>query len=523
MTRFDRSLCWFRRDLRDYDHAALYHALKDSRAVFCAFVFDREILDPLQNRRDRRVEFIFESVQELAQALSCRGGGLIMRHGPARSEIPHLAAMLEVQAVFANHDYEPQAIERDRAVARELEQRGIAFHTVKDQVIFERDELVSSAGQPFIVLTPYKNAWLKQLSPFFVKPYPVEAYARALARPPTGEMDAPFDLARLGFERTNLSTIPIIAGMSGGAQLFKDFETRVDAYRERRDYPAQKGPSYLSVHLRFGTVSIRQLAAFAHGASLHRPSNGAATWLTELIWRDFFAQILFHHPRVVDHAFRPEFDRLPFRNDRAHFAAWCEGRTGYPLIDAAMRQINATGYMHNRLRMVVASFLSKDLLIDWRWGERYFAEHLNDYDLASNNGGWQWAARPDATRSRTFACSIRSCNRSASMPAAASFAVTFPSSRRSTIPRSMRRGSSHAMRNGRAGSRSGGATPRQWSITLPHAGRRSRCSKRRESRRGIEPAHVLTDGPLVDREAGRSFVRVDPSVNAQKFKRNARR
>ncbi|HET7096231.1 MAG TPA: deoxyribodipyrimidine photo-lyase [Casimicrobiaceae bacterium] len=400
-----RALVWFRRDLRDFDHAALYHALRDAREVYCAFVFDREILDPLPARADRRVEFIRESLVELDAALRSRGGALVVRHDHARTAIPQLAAALRVDAVYANHDYEPAACARDEAVAIELRRQGIALHTFKDQVIFERDEVLTRAGKPFSVFTPYKRAWLAALTPYAMKSYPVDRYADALAAADAGEFVNIVDklpgvrfargvptLAEIGFRGADLAALGVQAGMSGAAARIRDFRKRIDRYCDARDFPAAKGPSYLSVHLRFGTASIREVAAWAHRRSLEPGGEGAATWLSELIWRDFFAQLLWHRPDIVDHAFKPEYDDLRFENDRAKFAAWREGRTGYPIVDAAMRQIDATGYMHNRLRMIAASFLVKDLLVDWRRGERYFADTLLDYELASNNGGWQWAA-----------------------------------------------------------------------------------------------------------------------------------
>ena len=380
------ALVWFRRDLRDFDHAALYHALKSHHRVFCAFVFDSEILDALPNRADRRVEFIHASVVELDAALRARGGGLIVRHGRARDVIPALAATLQVSAVLANRDYEPQAIARDADVAERLRVLGIGFSDFKDQVIFEKGEVLTKSATPFSVFTPYKRAWLAALTPFHLKAYPVDKYAAALAAP-TPDERVP-SLAEIGFAPTNLGELGIACGMAGGRALVDDFLKRIDRYKRGRDFPARKGVSYLSVHLRFGTVSIRELAAAAHA----RGGEGAETWLSELVWRDFYFQILWHHPRVVGGSFRPEFDRVAWDDEPALFAAWCEGRTGYPIVDAAMRQINHSGYMHNRLRMIVASFLTKDLGIDWRRGEQYFAEHLNDFDLAANNGGWQWAA-----------------------------------------------------------------------------------------------------------------------------------
>jgi len=385
MSRYASSLCWFRRDLRSEDHAALYAALKASDRVSCVFVFDTEILDKLPDRRDRRVEFIRASVEELRRALEALGGGLIVLHGPARTEIPRLASELGVDAVFANHDYDPAAVARDETVADALTRTGVAWLTRKDHVLFEKDEVLTQAGRPYTVFTPYKNAWLKKLDAFFLKGYPIAKYRSRLAPGRAGRVPG---LADIGFEKTNLAELGVPTGMSGAKRLFADFRRRMDRYHERRDFPALKGPSYLSVHLRFGTLSVREAA---RAAWLSR-SRGAAVWLSELIWRDFYQMILHHFPQVVKRAFRPEFDSLAFPNDRKLFRAWCEARTGYPLVDAAMRQINQTGYMHNRLRMVTASFLVKDLLIDWRWGERYFAEHLIDFDLAANNGGWQWAA-----------------------------------------------------------------------------------------------------------------------------------
>ena len=387
-----RALVWFRRDLRDFDHAALYHALRDAREVYCAFIFDREILDALPTRADRRVEFIRESLVELDAALRAKGGALVVRHGRAREAIPRLAAELRVESVHANRDYEPAALARDEAVAVELGRRGVALRTYKDQVIFERDEVLTQAGTPFGVFTPYKSAWLAALAPSHLKSYPVDRYVDALARPGAELASGIPTLETIGFRGTDLEALGVRAGMSGAAARIRDFRKRIDRYRDARDFPAAKGPSYLSVHLRFGTASIRELAAYAHQRSLEPGGEGAATWLTELIWREFYAQILWHNPGVVAHAFKPEYDDLAFENDPARFSAWREGRTGYPIVDAAMRQIGATGYMHNRLRMIAASFLVKDLLVDWRWGERYFADTLLDFDLASNNGGWQWAA-----------------------------------------------------------------------------------------------------------------------------------
>ncbi len=382
---YDISVVWFRRDLRCFDHAALHAALTSSRRVYCAFVFDREILDGLPRRDDRRVEFIWRSVRELQQELTRRGGGLTVLHGRAREEIPALAARLKAGAVFANHDYEPAAVDRDQAVSEALARMRTAFVTCKDQVIFEKDEILTQDGRPFSVFTSYKNAWLKRLDGYFTQAYPVEKYFDRLAPTPDATMPT---LADIGFAPTNLLALKIAPGMAGAAKLFTGFKKRMAQYHERRDFPSARGPSYLSVHLRFGTISIRALVRAAWQAA----NRGSAVWLSELIWRDFYFMILHHHPRVVAHAFRAECDAIRFANDPDLFRAWCEGRTGYPLVDAAMRQLNITGYMHNRLRMVAASFLVKDLHVDWRQGAQYFAERLNDFDLAANNGGWQWAA-----------------------------------------------------------------------------------------------------------------------------------
>ena len=391
------ALVWFRRDLRAHDHAALYHALRAAQQVWCVFVFDTEILGPLP-RRDRRVEFIHASVAELDAQLRALGGGrarLLVRHGRACDEIVALATRLGVQAVYASHDDEPAALRRDAAVRAALAQAGIALHTGKDHVVFERSEVLTGAGTPYTVFTPYKNAWLRKLTPFFVQAYPVERHAAALAAPPPGVGAEQPSLQGLGFEPTNLRDLKIPTGTLGARALLADFLPRLADYGATRDFPALKGPSYLSVHLRFGTVSVRELAAAACRRIEQGDAAGAATWLSELVWRDFYHQILHHHPHVAGAAFRPEYDRIRWE-EGAHadalFSAWCEGRTGYPLVDAAMAQINRSGYMHNRLRMVVASFLTKDLGIDWRRGEAYFAARLNDFDLAANNGGWQWAA-----------------------------------------------------------------------------------------------------------------------------------
>ena len=386
MHKYKKSLVWFRRDLRDYDHAALYHALKNSEQVFCIFVFDAEILNQLEDKADRRVEFIWESLKELKTTFQAQGGDLIVEYGIAKEIVVKQAQELGAEAVFSNRDYEPNAIARDANVAQKLAKFNIDFHQFKDQVLFEKDEVLTQQGKPYGVFTPYKNAHLKKLDDYFLKAYPVDRYIQHLAK---YEADAMPSLEEIGFKATNLNQMKLPTGMSGALKLFEDFTQRISQYQDARNFPAVKGPSYLSVHLRFGTISIRHLARTAKNTV----GAGAETWLNELIWRDFYFQILHHHPKVAQgQAYKVEFNALPFPNNQTIFQAWCDGKTGYPLVDAAMRQLNQTGYMHNRLRMVVASFLVKDLLIDWRWGERYFAQKLIDFDLSANNGGWQWAA-----------------------------------------------------------------------------------------------------------------------------------
>jgi len=394
---FDTGLMWFRRDLRSTDNATLHLALSRCRQLHCVFVFDRAILDALP-RVDRRVEFIRESLCELDNALRLLShrpdGGLIIRHAIASEEIPRLARQLNVQAVFAGRDDEPQAINRDSVVANTLQAAGIEFITCKDQVIFERREILTQSGTVYGVFTPYKNNWLSRLAPKHLVDHDVKALGQRLAPHPPEFLAPVPSLADIGFAASNLHQLKIPTGMSGGARLFEDFFKRMDRYDTTRDFPAIKGPSYLGVHLRFGTVSLRRLVAIAWQRQL-AGSAGAAVWLSELVWRDFYASILANFPHVATQAFKPEYDRIIWESGpaaEALFAAWCAGHTGYPLVDAAMAQLNQTGYMHNRLRMVVGSFLVKDLGLDWRWGEAYFAKHLNDFDQSANNGGWQWVA-----------------------------------------------------------------------------------------------------------------------------------
>ncbi len=387
------TLLWLRRDLRLDDNAALYKALKQSQKVCAVFVFDRDILDLLP-ANDRRVTFIWQSVHALQQAFSLQGGRLFVLHGKASELIPTLAEHLGVDCVVAAEDYEPNAIRRDDVVNLALTAKGIAFSLVKDQVIFAKDEVLSQKKTPLTVFTPYKNAWLKTVNSFYLSPYPIASYYDRLWQPDLNIEEAS-SLNQMGFIEQSLL---VQAGEAGAAIAWQDFIKRMDGYKAYRDFPAVKGVSYLSVHLRFGTLSIRKLAAEAW----QRGGEGAATWLSELIWREFYMQFLWHHPTVSNQAYKVEWRDQPWGNRQDWFEAWCEGRTGYPIVDAAMRQLNQTGFMHNRLRMIVAAFLIKDLDINWQWGEAYFAQQLLDFELSSNNGGWQWAASTGCDAAQPF-------------------------------------------------------------------------------------------------------------------------
>jgi Deoxyribodipyrimidine photolyase len=381
------TLVWFRRDLRSNDHAALHHALASDGRVHTVFVFDPALLDPLP-RADRRVEFIRHSLAALDAELRAAGGGLIVRHGDPVEVIPLLARELGVAEVHANTDYEPSAIARDEAVARALKTSGFGWHSWVDQVIFGPDQVRTAGGRPFTVFTPYRSAWLRQLAAEPVPAYPIDLTGRLAPPPPDARVP---NLGELGFDPVDGADG---AGSSAAHALLTDFLDRIDDYHLARDFPAQPGTSRLSVHLRFGTVSVRELVGVAAERAA-AGSVGAESWLSELIWREFYSQLLANFPQVASEAFQPGYDHLEWADGpRAdeHFAAWCAGRTGYPLVDAGMRQLNQTGYLHNRLRMVTASFLVKDLGIDWHRGEAYFARQLLDFDLASNNGGWQWTA-----------------------------------------------------------------------------------------------------------------------------------
>ncbi|MBC7848139.1 MAG: deoxyribodipyrimidine photo-lyase [Chitinophagaceae bacterium] len=365
------NIFWFRRDLRLSDNAGLYHALRNNIPVVPVFIFDTEILSGLEDKDDQRVQFIHEAIKKLQHELVALKSTLHVFHGTPKQTFERLLTQYDVQIVYANHDYEPYAIDRDKQIAGLLQTAGKEFKTSKDQVIFEKSEVEKDDGKPYTVFTPYSKKWKSNVNSFFLQSYPTEKYFdNFLSQRP---IEIP-TLQSLGFE-PNVRPVPSV-----------DPSTEViKHYTKSRDFPGIEGTSRIGVHLRFGTISIRNLATIA--SSLNE------TYLNELIWREFYQAILWHFPHVGKGlAFKPAYDHIQWRNNETEFERWCNGETGYPIVDAGMRQLNETGFMHNRVRMVVASFLCKHLLIDWRWGEAYFARRLLDFEFASNNGGWQWAA-----------------------------------------------------------------------------------------------------------------------------------
>lgn len=366
------SIMWFRRDLRLTDNAALYHALRGGTPVLPVFIFDRNILDQLEDKADRRVAFIHAALHNMQAQLLAMGSTLEVLYGYPADIFRVLTDRYEVKQVYTNQDYEPYALERETQIEKILQQQGIAFHAYKDHVIFEKNEVLKEDGTPYTVFTPYANKWKLKLNDFYLSSYPAEKCHANFFRQPEQPLPS---LESIGFRPGNW----IFPPGEWDETLFKQ-------YAESRDYPSlEKGTSKLGVHLRFGTISIRTLAQKAKALS--------SVYLNELIWRDFYHMILWHFPQVgKGKSFKPRYDLIEWRNQEKEFQAWCEGRTGYPIVDAGMRELNTTGYMHNRVRMITASFLTKHLLIDWRWGEAYFAQKLLDFDLAANNGGWQWAS-----------------------------------------------------------------------------------------------------------------------------------
>ncbi len=364
------NIFWFRRDLRLQDNAGLYQALCGKRPVLPIFIFDTKILDQLQDKKDRRVAFIHQSLRNINDILNAQQSSLLVLHDEPVKAFEKICAQFKVREVFTNRDYEPYAIQRDESIQKFLAERDILFHTYKDQVIFEQSEVMKADGTPYTVFTPFSRAWKQKLNEEPIHFFPSEKKLDNLLK------TKPFvftSLKQIGFENVGFD----VADMNTSKEL-------ITHYVDTRNIPSLQGTSRVSVSLRFGTVSVRRLVAVAQELN--------DQWLNELIWREFFMMILFHFPKVVDHNFKPKYDAIRWRNNEHEFDLWCKGETGYPMVDAGMRQLNETGWMHNRVRMVVAGFLCKHLLIDWRWGEAYFAEKLMDYELSSNNGNWQWAA-----------------------------------------------------------------------------------------------------------------------------------
>lgn len=371
MTKEKIAIFWFRRDLRLNDNAGLYHALRSGYKVLPIFIFDTNILNKLENKQDQRVEFIHHALSELQSSLSKLQSSILIKKGEPIEIWKLISEEYEIAEVYTNHDYEKYAIERDKQVGELLNSKGIAFYTFKDQTIFEKNEVLSGSGTPYTVFTPYSRKWKDTLNEFYLKSYPNEKYFNHF----------------LGSEILHFPTLEEIGFKESGMNFPKKElrEELISKYDQIRDIPSIAGTSRLSVHLRFGTVSIRELVRKANVLN--------EKWLNELIWRDFYMNILFHFPHINDgQSFRKEYDNIVWRNNEAEFKKWCEGKTGYPIVDAGMRELNTTGFMHNRVRMITASFLIKHLLIDWRWGEAYFAQKLLDFDFSANNGGWQWAS-----------------------------------------------------------------------------------------------------------------------------------
>lgn len=365
------AIFWFRRDLRLEDNAGLYYALKSGLEVLPLFIFDKNILEKLNNKSDKRVDFIYQTITSLKNELGKFGTDLMVKYGSPEEVWKNLINEFNIKEVYTNHDYEKYALERDATIKLLCNQSGIGFFSYKDQCIFEKNEILSGSNEPYTVFTPYSKKWKASLTGFFIKPYPTEKYFGNFLK--TGPLKMP-ELIEMGFQSTNLKySLPILN------------QEVVANYHNTRDIPSIDGTSRLSVHLRFGTISIRKCVQFALKYN--------ETWLNELIWRDFYMNITANFPQINSgQSFKSKYDLIKWRNNEAEFEAWCNGETGFPIVDAGMRELNTTGFMHNRVRMIVASFLCKDLLIDWRWGEAYFAEKLLDFDFAANNGGWQWAS-----------------------------------------------------------------------------------------------------------------------------------
>lgn len=363
------SVFWFRRDLRLQDNHGLYNALNSGTPILPIFIFDKEILEKLPTKQDARVCFIHETLMGLNADLKKFNSSIYAIHDTPINAFKKICTAYQIKDVYTNHDYEPDAIQRDKHIGAFLHSKGIGFHTFKDQVIFERNEIQKSDGTPYAVFTPYSNAWKKKYTEQPPIIYQSENHLHNCVK----EIFPFPSLLELGFQKVNIELpVPTIN------------RATIQSYHLNRNFPSVKGTTKLSVHLRFGTVSVRALCKIA--------SELNEQWLNELIWREFFMMILYHYPHVAKGSFRPAYDHIPWRNNEHEFEKWCKGETGYLIVDAGMRELNTTGFMHNRVRMIVASFLTKHLLIDWRWGEHYFAEKLLDFELSANNGNWQWAA-----------------------------------------------------------------------------------------------------------------------------------
>lgn len=382
MSRVKRALCWIRRDLRTSDHAALHYACEHAEEVQVVFIFDSNILASLP-RDDRRVTFIHQSLQQVDDVLREHDAALWVRHGDPLTLIPELVEEFAADLVVTARDYEPYARSRDVSVKRAL---GDRFRTVQDTVIHEPGVVLSQSGTPFRVFTPFSRAWKKLTDLRRNAPVLTPDLSKLLQLDP--RRVPTWSLTNLGFAEADLWLEP---GQNGAMSRLNEFQPKIREYEEARNFPSKPGTSGMSVHLRFGTVSVREMVRRAYEVG-----DEGEKWLNELIWREFYQDLLWNNPHVVKGTFQPQFDGLVWPGKPEHFEAWCKGQTGYPIVDAAMRCLNATGWMHNRLRMIVASFLTKDLLIDWKLGESYFAEKLLDFELASNNGGWQWAASTGA-------------------------------------------------------------------------------------------------------------------------------
>lgn len=365
------SIFWFRRDLRLTDNAGLFFALKSGLPVLCVFIFDKNILQQLEDKKDKRVDFIYQTICALKKQLNDLGSDLLVEYAEPIVAWKNLFSDYQIKKIFTNHDYEPYAMQRDESLKNIANANGAEFLSFKDQCVFEKNEVVKDDGKPYTIFTPYSKKWKAKLTDFYLQSYPTEKYFNNFI--PIEKKEKLVSLEEMNFKKTNTH--------------FPSIETTLSIiknYQEQRNFPSINGTSHLGIHFRFGTISIREKARKSIGVS--------ETWLNELIWRDFYMMILFHFPHVVNGAFRKEYNHINWQNNEEEFNLWCKGKTGYPIVDAGMRELNETGFMHNRVRMIVAGFLTKHLLINWQWGEAYFAKKLLDFDLSANNGGWQWAA-----------------------------------------------------------------------------------------------------------------------------------